>query len=100
MRKAMIEIWNGYGWPVLLACAGACIQCVRGEWRGWKNLLISNAMAAFSAIVCMSILPHYVPHDVAAGIAGIVGYSGGTLIDAVLDRARREIETREIPPKS
>lgn len=94
MRKTMVELCNAYGWPVSLACAGACIQCLRGEWRGWKNLLISNAMAAFSAIVCMSILPYYVPHDVAAGIAGIVGYSGATLIDAVIDRLKSEIETR------
>ena len=95
MKKTIIELCNAYCWPIAIACMGASIQCLRGPWRGWKNLLVSNAMAAFSAIVCMSILPHYVPFDVAAGITGIVGYSGGTLIDAILDRVRREIETRE-----
>ena len=33
--------------------------------------------------------------DVSAGVAGIVGYSGGSLIDALLARAKKEIETRE-----
>ena len=96
MRRTVIDLWDAFGWPVLLACLGASVQCLKGPWRGWKNLLVSNAMAAFSAIVCMSILPHYVPFDVAAGITGIVGYSGGTLIGAILDRAKREIETRDV----
>ena len=81
-----------FGGPIVLACVGATVQCFRGEWHGWKNFVVSNAAAAFGAVVVMSILPHYVPTDVAAGVAGIVGYSGGSLIDAVLVRARKEIE--------
>lgn len=88
---AITEWLREYGGPVLLACAGATVQCMRGPWRGWRNLLISNATAAFGGCVCMLILPHYVPADVAAGVAGIVGYSGGSLIDALIDRTRREI---------
>lgn len=99
MHKTIAELWDTFGWPVMLGCLGASVQCLKGPWKGWKNFLISNLSAAFSVIVCMSILPHYMPFDVAAGISGIVGYSGGTLIDAVLDRARREIETRDVPPK-
>lgn len=91
-----INDWlHKFGGPIALAMLGATIQCLKGEWHGWKNFIISNAMAAFGAVVVMSILPHYVPLDVSAGVAGIVGYSGGSLIDAVLVRARKEIETRE-----
>ena len=81
---------------LVLAMFGATLQCLRGPWKGWNNFLISNAMAAFSAVVCMSILPQYMPFEVAAGLTGIVGYSGGTLIDAVLERLKKEIETHKI----
>ena len=79
--------------PLALAMAGATVQCLRGPWRGWRNFLVSNATAAFGGVCVMLILPHYVDYDVAAGLAGIVGYSGGSLIDAMLDRAKREIES-------
>lgn len=89
---AAIASWlREFGGPALLSCAGATVQCLRGPWRGWRNLLISNAAAAFGGVVCMLVLPHYVPADVAAGVAGIVGYSGGSLIDAVIDRVRRDL---------
>lgn len=80
---------------LVLACFGATLQCLRGPWRGWKNFIVSNAMAAFSAVVAMSILPQYMPYEVAAGVTGIIGYSGGTLVDALLERIKREIETKE-----
>ena len=92
MRDTIMDWINKFGGAVLLACIGATLQCVRGEWHGWKNFVVSNAMAAFGAVIVMSILPNYVPTDVSAGVAGIVGYSGGSLIDAVLVRARKEIE--------
>ena len=95
MRDTILDWINKFGGPIALACLGATLQCVRGEWHGWRNFVVSNAMAAFSAVIVMSILPHYVPMDVAAGAAGIVGYSGGSLIDAVLVRARKEIEEKK-----
>lgn len=95
MRQTIIDLVESYGGPMLLALFGASLQCLRAPWRGWKNFLLSNAMAAFSCIICMSVLPHYMPYDVAAAIAGIAGYSGGTLIDAILDRVIRDIQTRD-----
>ena len=93
MRDTILEWINKFAWPIVLAMLGATVQCLRGEWHGWRNFVVSNMAAAFGAIVVMSILPHYCPTDVAAGVAGIVGYSGGSLIDAVLVRAKKEIES-------
>lgn len=95
MEERGFEWLKSISGPLALACLGASLQCLRGEWRGWKNFIISNMMAAFSAIICMSILPHYVNFDVAAGVTGIVGYSGGSLIDSILARIHHEIRTRE-----
>lgn len=94
--KGLLEWLDQNLIALALACFGASVQCLRGTWHGWANFLISNLMAAFSAIICMLILPHYLDFELSAGITGIVGYSGGTLIDALLDRMRREIETRKI----
>ena len=91
MLDQITDWLHRFGGPILLACLGATVQCLRGEWHGMKNFVVSNMAAAFGAIIVMSILPHYCPADVAAGVAGIVGYSGGSLIDAVLVRAKREI---------
>lgn len=96
MRRSIVEFWDLFGNAIILGVTGASLQCLRGPWRGWKNFLLSNATAAFSSIICMSILPQYLPGIVSEGIAGMIGYSGGTLIDAVIDRARREIETRDL----
>ena len=95
MKKALYDWADPTIVALVLAMFGATLQCLR-SWKGWKNFLISNAMAAFSAVICMSILPQYLPFEVSAGLTGIVGYSGGTLIDAVLDRLKKEIETRKI----
>lgn len=97
MQKTFVEFWDLFGNAIILGCVGASLQCLRGPWRGWRNFLLSNATAAFCSIVCMSILPQYMPPIVSEGIAGMIGYSGGTLVDAIIDRLRREIETHELP---
>lgn len=96
MRRSIVEFWDSFGNAIILGVAGASLQCLRGPWRGWKNFLLSNATAAFASIICMSILPQYMPGIVSEGIAGMIGYSGGTLIDAIIDRLRNEIESREL----
>lgn len=94
--KSLIELCDVYFWPLVLGALGAAVQCLRGRWLGWWNFLISQLTAAFGVIVSMSILPHYMPYSVACGISGFVAYSGGTIIDALLERLKKEIETREV----
>lgn len=94
--KTILELADVYFWPLVLGALGATVQCLRGRWLGWRNFLITQLTAAFSVIVGMSILPQYVPYDVAAGISGVMAYSGGVLIDALLERLKTEIETREV----
>lgn len=94
--KTILDLADVYFWPLVLGALGATVQCLRGRWLGWKNFIASQLTAAFIVIVGMSILPQYVPYDVAAGISGFCAYSGGTLIDAIMERLKKEIETREV----
>lgn len=92
MRRTILELIDFFAWPIGVALIGANVQSLKGPWKGWRVFIAANLAAAFSAIVCMSILPEYVSYDFSVGISGIMAYSGGTLIDAVVERMCKEIK--------
>jgi len=69
-----------------VACLGAVLQCFHGKWQGWKNFFISVATAGFGAcLVGVLFRGMGISEDIAFFFSGMIGYSGGRLVDNMLD---------------
>lgn len=75
-----------------VAVTGATLQSLKGRWRGWKNFLLSNATAGFGAfLVGIAFQDLGLSQGWAFMLAGMIGYSGGSLMDEVLGVAKQRI---------
>ena len=78
-----------------VAAVGASIQSVKG-WRGWKNYILSVLSAGFGATILglaaqdMGITPGW-----GFFLAGMIGYSGGSLVDDMLRATKGRIAGKD-----
>lgn len=71
---------------VAIAVFGAGLQSFHGKWRGWKNFFLSIATAGFGAcLVGVLFRGMGISTDIAFFLSGMIGYSGGSLVDNLLD---------------
>lgn len=71
---------------VAVAVFGAGLQSFHGKWRGWKNFFLSLATAGFGAcLVGVLFRGMGISTDIAFFLSGMIGYSGGSLVDNLLD---------------
>lgn len=77
---------------IIVACSGATLQSLKGRWRGWKNFFLSNLTAGFGAfLVGIAFKDLGLTEGWAFILSGMIGYSGGTLMDNVLETAKTKI---------
>lgn len=71
---------------IAVAVFGAGLQSFHGKWRGWKNFFLSLATAGFGAcLVGVLFRGMGISTDIAFFLSGMIGYSGGSLVDNLLD---------------
>ena len=76
-----------------IATVGSAIQALKGEWRGWKNFFLSVFSAGFgSFVIGMSASDMGISPGWAYFIAGMIGYSGGKLVDECLSMTTSKLE--------
>jgi len=77
---------------VIVGMAGAALQCFK-RWQGWKNFLLSVATSGFGALLVGELARGMSwPGGIAFFVAGMIGYSGGSLVDSFLERTEARIE--------
>ena len=75
-----------------VAAVGCSIQCFK-DWQGWRNFIASNLTACFGAfLVGMMSQDVGLSQGFAYGLCGMIGYSGGRLVDEAMGIAKRKIE--------
>lgn len=78
-------------WPFVgLSVAGAAVRCARFGFPGLWQFGASAVTAAFSGLlISLTLISMDVEPGIVGSAAGIVGYSGGAVLDAFLSRAIR-----------
>jgi hypothetical protein len=71
---------------------GCIIQAIKHEWPGWKNFTASALSAGFGAWLVFQFVGDALTPQWGIFASGMVGYSGGTLVDVALTVARKYIE--------
>lgn len=77
---------------VVIAFFGAVARSCRFGWPGFGQFCAASVVAAFSGAICSLALHDLGAGDgIAAAVAGIAGYSGGAVLDALLGGLVRKI---------
>lgn len=80
---------------VSVALLGAVVRTLRFGMKSVWAFVASAACAAFTSFLASMLLADYdVPYGTICTICGIVGYSGGSVIDAALARMLSKIEDK------
>ena len=80
---------------ICVAVLGAVAQILRGTWQGWKNFVASIVTAGFGALlVGLAAQDFHLPDGVCYMLAGMIGYSGGSLVDRFLTVTERKIDEK------
>ena len=74
------------------AMIGCVLQALKGRWMGWKNFALSAASAGFGAHLTFQLVGDVFSPGWGQFVSGMVGYSGGTLVDVALEVAKQYIE--------
>ena len=82
--------------PVVgVAMVGAFLQALHGPWKGWKSFAVSAATAGFCAYIVDFLFRAWgVPDGVNVFAAGMIGWSGGSLMDHFYLILKRKLEER------
>jgi len=78
---------------------GCVIQALKHEWPGWKNFTASALSAGFGAWLVYQFVGDALTPQWGIFASGMVGYSGGTLVDVALTIASKYIENFKPPAK-
>ena len=81
------------------ALFGCLIQAMKSEWPGWKNFTASALSAGFGAWLVYQFVGDALTPQWGIFASGMVGYSGGTLVDVALSIASKYIEDFKPKPK-
>ena len=83
------------------ALFGCLIQAIKHEWPGWKNFAASALSAGFGAWIVAQFVGDALSPQWGIFASGMVGYSGGTLVDVALTVAKKYVESfKPSAPKS
>lgn len=82
------------------ALFGALLQQLKTGWKGWRNFVVSNLSGAFGAWIVYCLVGDLFSPGWGQAVSGMVGYSGGTLVDVALEVAKQNIESYKPKPKS
>lgn len=82
------------------ALFGALLQQLKTGWKGWRNFVVSNLSGAFGAWIVYCLVGDIFSPGWGQAVSGMVGYSGGTLVDVALEVAKQNIESYKPKPKS
>lgn len=74
------------------ALAGSVLQSLKGRWLGWKNFVLSAASAGFGAWIVLNLVPDVLSQGWGIFASGMIGYSGGSLVDVALAAFTRRTE--------
>ena len=74
------------------ALIGCILQALKGRWLGWRNFIVSAASAGFGAWLVYQLTGEVISEAWGQFIAGMVGYSGGSLVDVALASFTRKVE--------
>ncbi len=84
--------------PALLGVVASVIRQTRYGWKGFRHFMAGLLMSVFTSVITGLLLEMWeLPATVITGICGMCAYSGGSLLDALLWRADKEIRTAKLP---
>lgn len=89
------DFWTGLAASVPFlgtALAGSVLQSLKGRWLGWKNFVLSAASAGFGAWIVLNLVPDVLSQGWGIFASGMIGYSGGSLVDVALAAFTRRTE--------
>lgn len=77
---------------IVVAMFGALLQTIRGKWPGWRNFLYSELAAGFGAFIAGELFHALnLPYGIIVFVAGMIGWSGGELVDLFLSATKEKI---------
>ena len=78
---------------ICVALAGTLVQVMHGKWPGWRNLIASMSTAGFGALLIGFVTQSLdIPDGITYFLSGMMGYSGGSLVDRLLEATERRVE--------
>jgi len=95
------DFWTGLAASVPFlgtALAGCILQALKGRWQGWRNFTLSAASAGFGSWLVFQLVPDVLSQGWGIFASGMIGYSGGKLVDVALAAFTRKVET--LDPKA
>ena len=92
------ELFAGAGVPLLLSLAASVVRFMKLGWQDWRHFMASLTTSIFVGQVVFWGLDwfHFCP-TVDAAIVSLSAYMGGSLLDAVFYRVRKEIREGHRP---
>ena len=72
---------------------GCLLQAFKHEWPGWKNFTASALSAGFGAWLVFQFVGDSLSPGWGIFASGMIGYSGGTLVDVALVVFRQYVES-------
>lgn len=92
MEKTWIDQLLGAAPYIGTAVAGCTLQAIKTNWRGWRNYIVSSCSAGFGAWLVFQLVPDTISQNLGMFAAGMVGYSGGSLVDVAYGAFVKHIE--------
>lgn len=82
------------------ALFGCLLQTFKSRWQGWKNFAASALSAGFGAWLVSGLVGDVMSPGWGIFASGMVGYSGGTLVDVALSAFTHKVEHMDKLTKS
>ena len=77
------------------ALFGALLQSLKTGWQGWKNFTVSQLTAGFGAWLTFQLVGDVLTPGWGIFASGMIGYSGGKLVDVMLEMFTHRVEKYE-----
>ena len=86
------EFTEAFVLPMLLAIFGGLARMARFGTPSWKQFLSAIVLSAFTGVLVALLMQELAwPESVKSAIIAISGYSGGIILDAMVDRVVRGV---------
>lgn len=87
---------TAYSWPYIgIALLGGVARAARFGVHSVRQFLCGLLCSGISGLLCiLALYGQDIPAPMAGAIVGMVGYSGGSILDAVLGMIKRWIESK------
>ena len=79
------------------ALFGCLLQMLKTGWQGWRNFTVSNLSAAFGAWLVYCLVGDLFSPGWGQAVSGMIGYSGGKLVDVALAALTHKVEHMPVP---